>query len=411
MSTWNLRFGTAGIEMKRRYAFIPTKFLRVGKALFASLAMFVAACNFGPRELEQGHLAYNAALNSAVDEELLLNIVRLRYLDTIEFLSVTSISSQASFSVGLGAEVGRSTGFPEAVGFGDFTFSRRPTFTFTPERGLTFAKKLVEPIDLDVLAFLINADWDANRLFRIFVRGVNGMENEFGLPNRRFAEVVTHIAALQARNEMFVGFKQSTETLSDPIDAKQISGRDVIEAARSGYRFESISEGGRLVLTGPRRQAFFAFERESADSLAVIRLLGLTPNQKEFDLIPGPLRAGQVEERDSITVRTRSLLGALGFLSQGVKVPPSHLGSGLAPRDWPAGAPGLEIDELFQVLHSTTNPQARLSVFHRGHWFYLDDTEVDSRATFLHVAELFRLSLVDPASQNAPVLTLPVGGS
>lgn len=357
--------------------------------------MLVTACNFGPRELERGHLAYNAALNSAVDEELLLNIVRLRYLDTLEFLSVSSISSQASFSVSLGAEGGRAAGFPLADGSAGFAFSRRPTFTFTPERGLTFTKKLVEPIDLDVLAFLINADWDVDRLFRVLVRGLNGMENELGLPDRKFTEVVTHIAALQVRNEMFVGFKERIEELSDPIDAKQISGRDMIEAARSGYRFQRVGEGGRMVLTGPRRQAFLSIEPESADAGAVIRLLRLRSNQEEFDLVPGSSLADQVEESDSIIVRTRSFLGALVFLSQGVKVSPAHLDGGLAPRDWPAGAPGLEIDELFQVFHSTSKPPARLSVFHRGHWFYLRDNEVNSRSTFLQIAELFRLSLVN----------------
>jgi hypothetical protein len=51
-------------------------------ALAALLAGLAVGCVFGPRQLEKGHLAYNDAVRVAADDELLLNIVRLRYLDT-----------------------------------------------------------------------------------------------------------------------------------------------------------------------------------------------------------------------------------------------------------------------------------------------------------------------------------------
>ncbi len=70
------------------------------------VTLLLGACSLGPKRLEQGHLAYNAALKAATDDELLLNIVRLRYLDTIEFLTANSVSSQISFSVSLGARLG-----------------------------------------------------------------------------------------------------------------------------------------------------------------------------------------------------------------------------------------------------------------------------------------------------------------
>ena len=64
---------------------------------------------FGPRQLERGHSAYNRAVKSASDEELLLNVVRLRYLDTLAVLATTSVSSQLVMSVTAGVSGGSNT--------------------------------------------------------------------------------------------------------------------------------------------------------------------------------------------------------------------------------------------------------------------------------------------------------------
>ena len=117
-----------------------------------------------------------------------------------------------------------------------------------------------------------------------------------------------------------------------------------------------------------------------------------------FDLVFGTVPANSAGERDTITVRTRSLLGALVFLSQGVDIPPLHFKKKMARRDWPPGAPGFKIEGLFKVFHAASKPAARLSVRHRGYWFYLPDTDSESRLTFLHIAELFRLGLFDGSS-------------
>jgi hypothetical protein len=96
------------------------------------LTVLLTACSLGPRRLEQGHLAYNAALKAAADEELLLNLVRLRYLDTIEFLTASSVSSQISFSVSLGARLGTEIDQPNRLVITEFAYADRPTVTFIP---------------------------------------------------------------------------------------------------------------------------------------------------------------------------------------------------------------------------------------------------------------------------------------
>ena len=67
-----------------------------------AVGLVMGGCS-GAKHLSDGHLAYNEAVREASDQELLLNIVRLRYLDSLEFLSIASINSTVRFSVGINA--------------------------------------------------------------------------------------------------------------------------------------------------------------------------------------------------------------------------------------------------------------------------------------------------------------------
>jgi hypothetical protein len=375
-------------------------------ALFATSAV---GCAFGPSQLERGHIAYNAAVNSAADEELLLNIVRVRYLDTLDFLATTSISSQLSFGL-----VGSAGGGGEFGGFGggEFSYSTRPTFTFSPQRGQEFAQRLIEPVQVDVLTYLAAADWDVRLLMRLFVRGLNDLENELGVPDPRFIDVTDRLAELQMQNRIFLGFVDAMEPVSAPIGAASVTGTDLVEAAKAGLEFRRESTDGALVLTATRAQPVLAIQSGDADGQAVLDLLGLSPGREYYELNHGTqLHSSPSGERNSVTVRTGSLLRAVMYLSQGVQVPDGHVEKGTTSREWPPGVPQEQVlDDLFTVRSSKKKPKARLAVSHRGHWFYIDDADQVSRYTFFHMAEAFRLGLTPVASQDSPVLTLPVGG-
>ena len=65
----------------------------------AALALIVAGCGFtGPRTLELGRPLYNLAVQRTNTEQLLLNLVRLRYRDTWRFRPVPITSGSPSRS-------------------------------------------------------------------------------------------------------------------------------------------------------------------------------------------------------------------------------------------------------------------------------------------------------------------------
>ncbi len=202
----------------------------MGSALSRNLCLlalvFLAGCVAAPGTLQRGQQAYNAAVKQAGDTELLLNIVRLRYVDTIDFMSTTSVSSQVSFTVSVGGQAGAIADGDVGLGQAELAYSSRPTFTFVPQRGQEFAAQLVRPVEVEMLTYLIAADWDLNLLLRLLARSLNNLDNELGLANPEFREVAATLGGLQAQNDIFVGFMEDTAVLSDSIAADRVSGTD-----------------------------------------------------------------------------------------------------------------------------------------------------------------------------------------
>ena len=55
-------------------------------------------CQLGPKTLEHTHMHYNNAVQTTGSEEMLLNLVRMKYRDPIEFVRIPSITGQHTFN-------------------------------------------------------------------------------------------------------------------------------------------------------------------------------------------------------------------------------------------------------------------------------------------------------------------------
>ena len=138
---------------------------------------------------------------------------------------------------------------------------------------------------------------------------------------------------------------------------------------------------------------------------ALRRLAGFNEGQTEFPLASA---SPDVAERGgSFQVETRSVLGVLAYLSHGVTVPPVHLEQGLAE---PASSARALAGQLLNVHSSPTRPaSAWLAIPYRDQWFYVDESDLNSRRTLGLLNSLMRLEITAGGSQNVPILTLPLG--
>ena len=426
-----LRLTADGLRLSPRRLHVATL------AVVAVLTLAATGCQLGPTALKISHTQYNQALQQTSAEQLLLNLVRLRYGESPVFLEVGSVSAQFVFDQGgdltgtLNENIGAQRGNPDVLRIGgNIGYTERPTITYSPLSGDEFVQRLLSPIGLDNLVLLTHSGWRMDRVLRLVVQEMSTLENArtasgptpaISPDYQPFAQAARLLRSLQANKQVELGYKTVTETLSDPIPAKLITADALVEAAKVGNRFRSTAGGKSFVLTRKTRRLVLRLPTghgAAKEAQAVRKLLKLRADQTEYDVIPAGTstahRLREQSQRQSLVIDTRSLLGVMFYLSQGVDIPPTHRRSGLVtitikntgePFDW-SGV----LDHLFSVSSQIMPPKhAAIAVRHRGYWFYIKDTDQNAKSTFALLGQLFTLQA--GSAQSTPlVLTLPVGG-
>lgn len=353
----------------------------------AVLAFLTAGCITIPPDTYRGSAnGYNVAMQETAEEQLLLNIVRLRYRDTPFFLEVASLTSQfdLSSSAGVSGNFPLDSDVPDVLqGSGGISFSERPTISYTPLQGEAFYSRFLGRIRFDNIALLSDSGWSLDSVARLAIQRVNGLTNAEGASGPT-PDLAPDVEA----------FREAASLLFDLQRQGEIHLVEVAEG-------EDTFRGMQLPEKGASDQA---------DRLR--ELLSLDPDREIYRFEPG---SGSVAPGDGETVvyNTRSLLGVLFYLSQGVNVPEAHREAGIVTTtreadggvyDWEAALSG-----LFRVEYAASRPRsAAASVFYRGWWFYVADSDLASKDTLILLSQLFTLQTGDAQGQT-PLLTIPVG--
>ena len=408
----------------------------------AATALALGGCTVGPRELRQNRLAYNEAVKASSEEQLLLNIVRLRYTDTPSSLAVTTVADQLELAHSLGltpfftAAAGgqsfggyRSTVLPQA----QVSTATRPTMTFTPEDDQEFTRRLFTPLSLDAVASLSKTTWPTSTVLRLWLENLNWVSNAETAsgPTPRappeYAAFLAGVGALQRlidRKLATVFVEEQEDPVGDPLRVDKLTAEAVTGAVKEGLEFRRAGDTGLWRLVRKKEQAVLRLDeaaRGDPDFHAVCRAFRLDPGRTSFDLTAGKLdpylKGAPPAGLDRLDLETRSLLQVLFFLAHGVEVPPEHAASGVAPLT--AGPDGQPFDwqqvlgglfKVYVVAGEEPPPGAYVATCYRGYWYYIDDRDRDTKATFALVLEVSRLQLSADKSGSGPVLTLPVGG-
>ena len=405
----------------------------------ALVLLLCAGCAaFGPSALETNRLQYNEVVKKTTEEQLLLNIVRLRYTDTPSSLAVSAIAAQfevaknfqlTPFFVASGAEIAKTWAavLPQL----GISGADRPTFSLTPLDDQEFTRKLFTPLPLDGIIYLAKTTWPIGTVFRLYLENLNWVPNaqtasgptpKVSPTYREFLQGVRGLQALQERGQVVFAVEERAEAQGSPLPAGSVTARDIVEAAKSGYEYR-LDDAGTWTLVKKTTQPVLLVDpqaAESPDMRDVARAFRLKSGLTRFPITQetfSPFPATYPKEGvTGLDLETRSLLQALYFVSHGIDVPAEHAAAGLVTvtRD-PGGAPfdwRLVTDGLFRV-HSvksdTRPPNAHAAVPYKGYWFYIDETDQDTKSTFSLLIELSRLELAGKAGPG-PVLTLPVGG-
>ena len=340
------------------------------------VALLAASCaSIGPKTIPRDQFDYGAAISDSSRQQILANIVGLRYVEAPLFVNVVSVINQYALegdvAAGLGTNASVTGKDTVSLGAGA-RWADRPTITYTPVAGRDFAASLLTPLPPESLFALVQAGWPPELILRMTVSSINGVENERGGPSGRSQADPRLVELLQVwgrlRNARVLGLRR---------DEGEGSSRIVV------YVNERLRDPGVV-----RDLAFF---RET---------LGLDPDLGEARLTYGLIP----DESNEIAVLTMSILELMNEFAWRIDAPPIHVEEGRTVSTFVTEATGVE--PLIRIHHAEERPEyAFVAVENRDHWFYIDDRDTVSKRTFALIQIL--LSLTDTGeTARGPVVSL-----
>lgn len=451
------------------------RFLMCGVPLSLFWLVALPGCVMGPKQIDAGHLRYNVAIQQSFGRELLLNLVRMRYREPAEFVDIGGVAAQYSFERNGSVNGNLLNGILDLQNIGvsaGGTRAERPTITYTPLRGKQFELCVLSPVEVGTLWLLANKGWRVDRILRLSVKSMNFLDNATSAggptPSEKpeyeaFARAAHLFRELQKSHAAEFVLAKRELTVPVPLSPEKVDAAFVLAATEKGYRISHDQDGVRL--TKNETYSALVIDPRAVVSPAVQELVGLLqlePSRTMYEfsiakqgriasgfgeaviagsgkdsavrraqdgppplpdsMVPGESQAPftsagtPIPQRNAVALQSRSIYEMMYYLSQGVQVPTEHMRRGLVTitqdhagnvYDW-SGMLG----DLFQVQVSRFKPRdAYLAVPYRGYWYYVADSDLETKSTFSLLQELFNLQVRGGAGeQSLPVLTLGVGG-
>lgn len=401
--------------------------------------VFGAGCSFPTKIIEQHHWELNESIRQTHTEQLLLNIVRLRYDEMPYFLQVSSISTQ--FSTQQGANLsGNLTGtFPQrspdsygtGLGLGgSISYSESPVVTWSLPDSREYLSRLMAPMGADQLTVLAQSGWDPERVLRVGTKKMNRLRNlDYRVGEgmhepanyNEFREALDLIVQLNQEGllDLAYGIKSSMGAAKIPLE--QLDSRAIPDGLQYGLQFMTRDDPAVVEPLKLFKPLFVRFSKQSDNDSRAKRLrelLNLDPTKYSFGIVDTAnsgveqLRSEsgkltQVFDPDAnlaeIVLNNRSVMEVLFLASLYVQLPETDVAQGNVSTDRESP----ETDWL-EIRTSPTDPSdAWLKVKYRDSWFYIASSDTNSRVSFTLLEAIFS-SVVGNMPGAKPLLTLPV---
>ncbi|MHC5112665.1 MAG: hypothetical protein ACYTHJ_22640, partial [Planctomycetota bacterium] len=321
-------------------------------------------------------LDYGESIGDNWKNQMLANIVKLRFVDMPVFVDVGSIVAGYSLETLVSGRVGFSDSFTAGDTQGLSATGRytdRPTITYMPKTGDDYLRSLLAPVEPKNLLALIQAGYNAELLFTWSVESINGVQNYSG--------------TTKARSEADPEFYELAQLLRE-LQGHGIAAWEFVKDPETGHDI-------MLVLRGDGLEPGLQTKRQR-----VAEILGIDPSLGKYRVLYAPIRVSS----DTLAIQTRSILQTLGSMARFVEIPAKFTAE---------TAPGFDLSAIrhrpFRVLSSEDKPDASFAAIkYRDDWYWIENTDLASKRVFTLM--LFMTTLTSRGDDKVgPVLTIPTG--
>ena len=341
--------------------------------------MILGGCRtIGPETIETARFDYTEAISSSWKQQMLLNLVKIRYNDTPVFLDVSSIINQYALETevqgGLSWNAFQPTDSQNISGRS--RYADRPTITYNPMTGEKFTRSLMTPLPPASILALAQGGWPVDRILQLCVQSINGIDNHAGN------------AALSRK--------------ADPDFYRLLAElKHIQKAGGVGVRIEKNEMGLDTIM-------FFEPDDNEVQQqvMKLKKLLRMETQSNDFKLVYGRLP----KSPDELAILSRSLMEILLEMGTYIEVPQIDLDEGrVLPVLPPTIGKEFDVLPLIQIHSSQAKPDdAYLAVPYRNHWFWIDDRDPRSKGMLTFIMILFSLAETGSPIQ-APLVTIPAG--
>ena len=373
------------------------------------IALLLAACSIGPSRLEQDRFDYAEAIGESWKEQVLANLVRLRYHDWPTFLEVqrvlTAYTSEGTAIAKTVGKFGSDSTFiePSAI----VKYSERPTILYSPITGARYAKILLTPLTPAVVFGLIESGFPADTFLQLTLQSINGHLNQFEDINRveaadpAFLYAVGVFRRLRRQNALQVSVVATRPPLVQPVQ-KTASEKGIITNAGKGsqpsaaaapppedvqvsieFYPDNLGPNGKSALTELKAQ------------------LGLDPDTNRFNVVYSPVAIDEF----TIAVETRPVLRVLNEASSFVEVPAEHLRAGIVLEQDVSTANFAASPPLRINSGKTVPPDTYASIRHLDYWFWINSFDHDSKMNFGNLLTI--LSVIEGGETDGGQVVIP----
>lgn len=389
-------------------------------AITSVLTILLAGCaSIGPKQVHLDRNAYDEVVRQTSFQEILTNIVRLSYLEPTSYMQVTGVTASYSLSNSMGISgefpfwsksVQTSPGSPAVSTierqFGispSTTFTDSPTISYVPINSAQFVSVMQTPINFSDLNLLYNGGIDDFELLsRLVFNSMGPLDNASSLTDPRVVNKIEY---------------QQYDKLLDRLLSMIHDGSLTVEPANLANHSVLLLQFKPGTENSPTAIAIKQTLKVATDSHSIIFM-----KKNTATLIAGPSKTLFIDEgippgaTNIVFIKMRSIYGILTFLSHTVQIPASDIKAGFTqhildkngnPINWTPIMKG-----LMTIYSSDQEPEdAFVKVQVHGHWFYIKNTDIDSKTTFSLIMRLISLSgglEVSGGQQSGPTLSLPI---